>query len=327
MADEMIVIPETVDTAVVTAPVAKPESLSFKAEDFAADIAKLAAEQGVTVSPKVEPPTQPEQPVTQAPVTPPVEATKVEVPVKFQTPDGGVDTEKLAKSTMNVEEALAKYLEKERELARKRNEVKAQENAYINPPTPPNTPTPVIPVNTNFAAQLEADIAKEGAGVVLAKLFTAAQESVEERVQKEISSLKNVNAENTIKQQIQAIGKSDPWVYTTEGISTLNQVLIEQPYLQTADDPYKAAYLFYNGQKSVASKSSPQVLTPTPIARPSAPVPTGQAASQANNGMTPEAMFDKLTPGQKVEFINRLPPNEQEKWFVKAGFPAFNARR
>ena len=300
-----------------------PAEMSFDPLDFAKDMERLT----VANAPKVEtpvveavitPPTQPEQPL-QASVTPPVEATKVEtvVPDKFKNQDGSVNVDNLNKSTLNVEEAIANYLAKEKELKRKMNEVKAQENAYINPPAN-IAPVNSIPVNSNFAAQLEADIAKDGAGIVLAKLFTAAQESVEERVAKEISLLKNVNAENTTKSQIQSIGKSDPWVYTPEGIDTLNRVLSEQPYLMSAEDPYKAAYMFYNGQKSVASKSNSQVLTPTPQARASAPVPTAQAAN-----MTSVPVI-KLDTKQDIDnHLKTLTPEQKSAFFVKAGLPAF----
>lgn len=300
-------------------------SLSFNPNDFAADMEKLAKSQQMTIEPptpavSMTPPPMPVQPIqetVEATVTKVDEATKVEVPEKFKTADGTVDTEKLSKSITNVDEALATYLAKEKELKRKMNEVKAQENAYINPPVTPS-PTPIIPVNTNFAKQLEEDIAKDGAGVVLAKLFTAAQESVEERVQKEISLLKTVNADNTTKQQIEAIGKSDPWVYTPEGMATLTRVLEEQPYLWQANDPYKAAYIQYRGQNNVASKSNPQVLTPTPSARPTAPVPSGQAAVQTS------APVIKLDTKQDIDnHLKKLTPAQQSEFFKKMGYPGF----
>jgi len=311
----------------VTVPEVK---LSFDPNNFAADMAKLAASKGLTIEgnevkpvevPVITPPTTPEQPpVEVAPVTPKDEATKADVvvPDKFKAPDGSIDTEKLNKSVVNAEAALANYLVIEKELKRKMNEVRAQENAYINPPPAPNAPIPVIPVNTNFAAQLEADIAKDGAGVVLAKLFTAAQESVEERVQSRIQELQNVNAETTTMKQVEAIGKNDPWVYTPEGMSTLTKILDEQPYLWNAKDPYKAAYLQYKGIENVASKSNSQVLTPTPQARPTAPMPSGQAANRTS------APVIKLDTKQDIDnHLKTLSPEERKKFFVKAGYPAF----
>lgn len=300
--------------------------LSFEPENFAADIAKLKARMEpvkVETPAPITPPTQPtqtEQTPVESVVTKPEEATEVkavEVPEKFKAPDGSVDTEKLGKSITNVDEALASYLAKEKELKRKMNEVKAQENAYINPPAAIAN-TPVIPVNQNFAKQLEEDIAKEGAGVVLAKLFTAAQESVEERVQSRIQAIQSAQAENTTKQQIEAIGKNDPWVYTPEGLDTLTKILNDQPYLWGAADPYKAAYLQYNGIKNVASKSSPQVLTPTPTARTSAPVPTVQAAVKTS------APVIKLNTKEDIDnHLKKLNPEQRKEFFKKVGLPSY----
>ena len=306
------------NTNVATPPEAAP--LSFENSDFAADIAKLAAAQGIATEqkdPVVTPPETPAQPESPAAVTPPVEATKTEtvVPEKFKAPDGSVDTEKLNKSTVNAEEALARYKELEKELARKRNEVRAKENAYINPPAA-SAPVPVIPVNADFAKKLDEDIAREGAGVVLAKLFTAAQAAAEEKMLGELAVLKDVNAENRTTQQVKAIGKKDPWVYTPEGMNTLAKILEDQPYLWQAKDPYKAAYLLHKG--NVASQSNSQVLTPTPQARPSAPVPTGQAVNKA---ATPVI---KLDSKEAIDnHLRGLSAEQQKEFFKRAGYPGY----
>jgi hypothetical protein len=314
-------VPEVAMTNTVI-PQTNTANLSFRDGDFAADMEKLAASQTMTVEVPTEPiqlgqtPTMPAQPETAA-VTE-TEKAKTEVPEKFKTADGEVDTEKLNKSITNVDEALAKYLEKEKELKRKMNEVRSQENAYITPPVTP-TPTPTIPVNTDFAKRLEEDIAKDGAGVVLAKLFTAAQESVEERVQSRIQAIESHNSANTTKAQVEAIGKADPWVYSPEGMSTLTNILDTQPYLWQAPDPYKAAYLQYKGQQSASvSKSSSQVLTTTPPARPMAPVPSGQAANQ-----TP-AQTIALNSKEAIDtHLKGLTTAQQEAFFKKAGYPGF----
>lgn len=314
----------TTDQAITTPVNPNPSGLSFRDGDFAADIAKLQAETGMKVettpeSIQISQPTMPAQP-EKAAVTE-TEKAKVEVPEKFKAPDGSVDTEKLNKSLVNVEETLAQYLEKEKELKRKMNEVNAQKNAYL---TPPQTPAPTLPTNTitpEFAKRLEEDIAKEGPGVVLAKLFTAAQESVEERVRKEIETIKSHNAANTTKAQIEAIGKADPWVYTPDGLATLTKILDEQPYLWQAQDPYKAAYLQYSGIKAVSvSKSAPQVVTTTPTARPSAPVPTGQAMTQAPN---PVKDFGSMTPETLNAYLKTLTPVQEKEFWKKQGFPGY----
>jgi len=287
------------------------ESLSLTNDTFAEDMAKLAASAQAPATPPT-PPTMPEQPVEQAPVT--TEATKVEVPEKFKTPDGQIDVAKVEKSYVNAEETLAKYLAKEKELKRAMNEVRQKENAYLNPPA--TAPTP-IPVNTNFAQQLEADVQREGLGPVLTKLFTASQEAAYEKARAEIEGIKSVTAEQTTKAQIEAIGKNDPWVYSEQGLNTLTSILNNQPYLWQANDPYKAAYLFHKGM-NVASQTAPQVLTPTPQVRPSAPVPTGLAAVPSNNPTV------RLDSREAIDsHLKKLNPAQQSEFFKKMGLPGF----
>lgn len=291
------------------------ENLTLTNDTFAEDMAKLEAEAKAKAEPvTTEPPTMPEQPVEQAPVTP--EATKTEVPEKFKTPDGKIDEAKLEKSLVNAEETLAKYLTLEKQLKQKINEVKAKDNAYLNPPA--NVAEVKQPVNGNFAKQIEEDIAREGVGPVLTKLFTAAQEAAYEKARTEIDGLKNISAEATTKQQIETIAKKDPWVYTQEGLNTLTNILDNQPYLWQANDPYKAAYLIHKGM-SVASQPSSQVLTPNPTARPSAPVPTGQAANPVNTA--PSVRLDSKDAIES--HLKKLTPAQQSEFFKKMGFPSF----
>lgn len=319
------------------------KGLSFAPENFAADMQMLATEQGKTITPEgivadtptqtPAPAVQPEVLATETPAVTPepakVEVKPVVVPDKFKAPDGTLDMAKVEKSTMSADQALAKYLEKEKELKRKINEVKASENAYLNPA---NTPNPILSqsvlnANVPFHQQLEQDVQAIGLGKTLEKLFTASQESALEQARKEITPIKQGYDQSVTKNQIEAIGKSDPWVYTEDGVNTLNRILTEQPYLMNAEDPYKAAYIAYQGILGVNARiagTNTQVLTPNPTARASAPVPTARAADSST--ASPETVFDKLTNAQKSEFIKRLPTAEQEKWFIRSGFPAFSKR-
>ena len=309
--------------------------LTFKANDFAQDIQKLAVEQGLPDPYKEEAPpavAMPAQP-PQAAVTPTEPAKQettpepkvVEVPEKFKTADGKVDEAKLEKSIVNVDQALAKYLEKEKELKRKINEVKTAENAYLNPVNVAPTTEPVqTPANLPFRQMLAKDIQEQGIEVVLEKLFTASQEAALDQARKELSPLKQGFEEATTRSQVEAIGKADPWVYTEDGISTLNQILTQQPYLMQAPDPYKAAYIHYQGQRGVTQKveHSSQVSTPTPTAKASAPVPTAVAASNANTSPT----INLDSPQAVDAYLKTLDPKQQEEFFVKMGLPAFAKR-
>jgi hypothetical protein len=351
---------QMIDTTQRTEP-AKGESLSFKNEDFAADMARLAAEQGVAnplevkaeapapvavTMPKADAPAQPEAPAAVTPeatakaeTAQKAEAPVVATPDKFKTPDGQLDTAKVLKSTIEADKALAIYLAKEKELKRKMNEVKQAENAYLNPGNPPatqnlpaSTITPAQAQAVPFEQQLEADVQAHGLGKTLAKLFTAAQDSALDMARKELNPLKEGIAENTTRQQIEAIGKADPWVYTEEGVNTLNTILNEQPYMLQAADPYKAAYIYHQGLRGVTQitgavpqgQQISQVLTPTPTAKAPAPVPAAVAANSA-----PKSDADTINLNDPVAvnaYVAKLTPAQQDQFYQRAGFPAFRGR-
>jgi len=312
--------------------------LSFKPEDFAADIEKLRAEANPASAVEVKPvitPTQampaqttvspqsavtPTEPEAQDPAPVP---QAVAVPDKFKTPEGTLDKAKLEKSDADADKALLSYLAKEKELKRKMNEVRQAENAYLNPGNiTPNIPSNATQPNPNltFEQQLEADAQSKGFGVVAARLFAAAQEAAVEQMRKELNPLKQGFEDVATTRQLEAIGKSDPWVYTEEGVNSLTQILEEQPYLWQAPDPYKAAYKFSG--RSVIARSNSQVLTPNPTAKATAPVPSAVAAN-----MTPQAPSIQLNSKEAIDaHMKTLTTAQQEEFFVKMGFPRFDAR-
>jgi len=304
---------------------------NISAEELNADLQKFVEQNKpttVTAQPTQTMPAQTVQPeptpATETPaVTPQPTATDgatptPEVPEKFKTPDGKLDEEKLAKSTFHVDQALAKYLEKEKELKRKQNEVRKAENPYLTPTTPANTP-PTENANLSFDKQLEADVQAQGLGPVLAKLFTAAKDTALEEARKELSPLKEGFEAATSRKQIEDIGKTDAWVYTEEGVNTLQQILAEQPYMWQASDPYKAAYLHYQGIRGVTGRVGSQVRTPTPPAKATAPVPSAVAA----NPSTPAPVVDLNSREAISRHLKTLTPKQQEEFFKKQGYPAF----
>ena len=312
--------PEVAMTNAVKAVEVPAANLSFKNEDFAEDMAKLqTAVATPTVTPEAAiPATTTAQDTT--PVTEQKPATS-EVPEKFKTPDGKVDESKVEKSLVNVEEAIAKYTAKQKELNRLINETKAKENAYLRSDvaTTQNTaPTTPAPVDQSFEQMIEADLQKEGTGKTLSKLFNAAREAALEQFRTEISPLQASIHENQMRGQVEAIGKTDPWVYTPEGIDTLTKILNDKPFLANSDNPYRDAYLFYQGARLTASRVDSQVSTPTPTAKASAPAPT---ASAANHTSAPVVRLDSTESIEK--FLHKLTPKEQSEFFVKQGLPAF----
>ncbi len=312
--------PEVAMTDTVKAAVVPATDLSFKNEDFAEDMAKL---QAAVAHPTVKTeetapaitPTQETAPVTeQKPVT-------SEVPEKFKTPDGKVDESKVEKSLINVEDAIAKYTAKQKELNRLINETKAKENAYLRSDvvtTPNNAPATPAPADQSFEQMIEADLQKDGTGKTLSKLFNAAREAALEQLRSEISPLQATIHETQMRNQVEAIGKTDPWVYTPEGIDTLTKILNDKPFLTNSDNPYRDAYMYYQGARLTASRVDSQVSTPNPTARASAPVPT---ATAANPTTAPVVRLDSREDIEKV--LRKLTPKEQSDFFVKQGLPAF----
>lgn len=319
--------------------------LTFRPEDYASDLAKLAAEQGIppaVEAPKAEPTTivpvqppqatvTPEPPATQA--TAPVTQAEVAVPDKFKAPDGTLDMDKLEKSTANAElakanaeQAIAKYQALQKDMSRKINEAAAAKNALLT-----SIPLPAIDPNVKpntqqipFDQILEQDAQTIGLGKAMVKGIMAAKELALEEARKEFSSIRQVQEETDSRRQIEEIGKRDLWVYTPEGVNTLNQILTEQPYLWQALDPYVAAYRFSGrgGVSAVVERSGSQVLTPTPPAKATAPVPSAVAAN-----MTPQSPSINLDSKEAIDsHLKTLTPKQQEEFFMKMGLPRFDAR-
>ncbi len=316
----MTQVPEVAMTESIKAVEVPAKDLSFKNEDFAQDMEKL---QTAVATPEVKteettPAITPTQDTTTEPTQKPVSS---EVPEKFKTPDGKVDESKVEKSLVNVEEAIAKYTAKQKELNRLINETKAKENAYLRSDvvaTPTIDTTTPAKTDQSFEQMIESDLQKEGTGKTLSKLFNAAREAALEQLRTEISPLQATIHETQTRNQLEAIGKTDPWVYTATGIDTLTKILNDKPFLTNSDNPYRDAYLFYQGAKLTASRVDSQVSTPTPTAKTSAPTPTALAA---NHTSAPVVRLDSKESIDKI--LQKLTPKEQSEFFAKLGLPAY----
>ncbi len=316
----MTQVPEVAMTESIKAVEVPAKDLSFKNEDFAQDMEKL---QTAVATPEVKteettPAITPTQDTTTEPTQKPVSS---EVPEKFKTPDGKVDESKVEKSLVNVEEAIAKYTAKQKELNRLINETKAKENAYLRSDvvaTPTIDTTTPAKTDQSFEQMIESDLQKEGTGKTLSKLFNAAREAALEQLRTEISPLQATIHETQTRNQLEAIGKTDPWVYTATGIDTLTKILNDKPFLTNSDNPYRDAYLFYQGAKLTASRVDSQVSTPTPTAKASAPTPTALAA---NHTSAPVVRLDSKESIDKI--LQKLTPKEQSEFFAKLGLPAY----
>ncbi len=286
------------------APQAAPAGL-------AAEVAAFAKETGQAfINPMTQTPEQTPIEVntepTPAPATPTEPAAQAEVPEKFKTPDGQTDLAKVEKSTINAESAIAKYLEKERELRQLQNKVHDLQKQV---PTIPQVQTQA-PVN--YAApdlgqvtpqQIMEDLIQNGMSVDLAKqmattqykLALIAQDSAYRRANQDLEQRfaalnERVQAESQQK-ELEAIATSDPWVFSEEGLKTLSEIRQANPYLNHSDRPWQAAYEKHLANQYRQQRVGKVVNTPTPKA---------QAAL-----VTPVSAPSRPEAALQIDFANR----------------------
>ena len=297
---------ETVSLDVNAAPaatvVAPPTPIEFsgKGKDFAADMALLKAE--LEPAPVVPAPTpEATQPATTAPATAP--AT---VPDKFKDAEGNLDAAKLEKSTASAQEALTKYLALEKELRQKANAVSGLKNQAPQIAAPNEAPAPATP----FAAQLEADMAKYGAGVVLERLFEAAKETAKNEVLSDVKAEREERLERKSREELSEIAKFDQGVLTPEGLDRLAQIRAERPWMEKAPNPTSEAYKVYLAEQVLKARQTgtvlpnPSGLTAQPKAVPVGPAPrvVVQSAPKLESQADIEAHIRSLTPAQEAAF-------------------------
>lgn len=313
------------------------KDFSGKPQDLAKDIAMLQAKMTpqvpqapaqtsvvepppVEVTPGVEPkePAQPE-PTPQAAATP-------EVPAKFQDKDGNLDQDKLAKSTESAEAQLKKYLDLEKQLRQKANEVARQKQGYPLPepkgqePAPGQTPA-TTPAPDSFEARIDQDIKREGLGPVLARLFTAASEHGSRLATSEIEGIKTEAVLSQRSRELSAIGKVDPWVLSEKGMERLAQIRQDRPHLLNHPEAWTEAYKVHLGEEAYRNRTGGLVQTPNPTAPRVPPAPIQAAPRSAG---VSESRFDSK---EAVEaHLARLSPEQQDAFWASKGFAPLNKK-
>ena len=294
-----------------------PPEFSGKWGDFGKDMAAIAAEQPqpaeageltelvveVPAPPATPEPVQPKAAEVQpeAAATPEQQAQRV--PDKFKTPDGQLDQERLLKS----------YSDAERELKRLQNAARAPLQDP-NQAAPNQQATPQVP--QTFEAQLEQDVKAKGIGPVLAQLFYAARESALQGAMQEIEGLREVHEQQVRGEELKAIAKRDPWVFTQEGLTTLTEIRKTRPWVNQSPEPWKEAYRSFLADRAmgISSGNGQQVQTPTPKA---ATAPPGSVAA-ANRTVEPTIKLD--TQEAILAHVATLPKDKEAEFWKKAGF-------
>lgn len=187
---------------------------------------------------------------TPAPQEPAQPATPVEVPEKFQKPNGEVDVEKLKTSTKQLDEAiqakeaavqktvedyLAEYRAKEQKFRSMPNPAKLA--ATLPPPAPPAA-MPEVPIQMN-EQQVREILMKDFQADPIATTATL----IELAIQKRMEPLEREREDNQIRQNLQALAAKDARVMQPEIFAAINAKLETSPELWKLKNPHKAAWL------------------------------------------------------------------------------------
>ena len=289
------------------------------------DLQNVAREMGVSLDRDgnvVEAPAQP-SPVSQpAPVPQHVESAPaqpqaaeqpatqpVQVPQKFQNPDGTPNVEKIVKSTLSADEAIAKYRAKEKELSQIQNRVN-------NPPPQPVQPQPQQGVYlSDLERGVASDLMREAAA--LGSPISEGQAVAQARVMARLAEAKytaELNATADLRTKVEDYQRTlelkemldkDPALLSGEMADALWKVRQDNPWLNNAPEPWKAAYHYYRGQYGHAT----QVQTPTPmgptVKAPPTPVGPVTRVQRTVDVTNPKSLSD----ADLVAEIRKIHPN------------------
>lgn len=313
----------------IDAPMTNPDAQAMRLTgDTSTDLQSVAKELGLTLDANGNAVTQP-KPVTSPHVEIPTQAVStpkaveikpeapVEVPAKFQNPDGTVNVEKLEKSTASLDEMIAKYRAKETAAQTLQNKVNNPNGNPVN--VAPATPQAQL---TPFEVQVANDLITEaaaagyqmpqGQAIAQAKIAIKLSEARAQFEQQSSQELRQRLEDGERARELDSMVKSDPWLATEAAVDALWKVRQENPWLNQAPKPWEAAYTFFKGRNGHGS----QVQTPTPTGNtaqakptPVAPVArvqrtvdvTDKRALESLSDADLEAIARKFNPGLRLK--------------------------
>lgn len=318
---EVVMVPQVQMGGDAISPAPAPNDGRFSGDwkNFDQDMANIKAEVGASQpktqeqqaegfpNPPAQEPVQPPEQTNGQPATAPAtqEQPKPEVPDKFLKADGTVDQDRLLKSYQDAEKALKRAQQQARAgVPQQYPQQRDEQGRFIaQPQAAPDT----------FEALIEADLQKEGPGKTLAKLFNAAKQAAYNDARADIESFHERIEEQSRALELKAIGEKDPWVFTQQGFEALKSIRESNPWVNSAPEPWRAAYLLSKGQASLGGSKSPvtQVQTPTPKA------PTAPTAPVGAVGRTQALRLD--TPEQLQKYLKTLNPEQEKKFWGAYG--------
>lgn len=272
---------ESLGTATLPEVVAPIAEFSGKPGDLEKDLALLAKEQeaAAPASPEASQVAQNQPEITAtAPVT---------VPEKFKDENGQPDAARIEKSTVDAEVALAKYLEKERALRQKMNEV-SQLSKVIPQSTAPVSPAAVPVPLTAFEIAVANDLINEarafgyempqGQAIAQARVQVKMAEARASHEQSLTESLRIKLEDQERRTELESIAKNDPSILSPEGIEALSQIREKNPWINNAPQPWSMAYNLHLAEQTKAARLKGTVLpTPTGSTAKAPPAPVGPA--------------------------------------------------
>lgn len=316
---EQTMVPE------VSYPVQNPDAAAMALTgDTATDLANIAKELGVSVDANgtvIEAPAQP-TPVAEAHVAPtaPQAAEQpndaVEVPKKFQKPDGTVNEAALDKSTASLRERIEQFKAMEKEYQTRQNQVNnPPAQAPIVPTVAPVVASPqASPFEIEVANDLIAAAAEQGVNLdpkyalaqakVQVKLFDAkhrAELSAVEGIRKDLDDAKATA-------NLQALIDAHPEVVSEGMEKKLMEIRKSNPWMESSPNPYQTAFIYAKGSNLLGS----QVQTPNPkgTTAKAPPTPVGPVARvvQSIDLNNKAALQDLSTEALEAE-AKKLYPN------------------
>lgn len=292
------------------------------------DLAALAREQAVVEAPAAPQAQVTPQPEITAPVTTET-APPVTVPDKFKAPDGSLDTAKLDKSTVHVEDALAKYAEKERELRQKMNEVNRLSRQTA--PTPQAQPAQAIPVPANltpFEIQVANDLINEAAAVgyqmpqgqaiAQARVLVKMSEAKANHEAGLTETLRIKLEDQDRRRELEAIAKYDESVLSPEGFEALSKIRESKPWINQSPTPWTEAYQYHLAQRTQDARAQGTVQpNPTGLTAKAPPTPVGPAPRVVVQPTAPDV--NAMSQEQLDAYLASLNPAQTKAFWASRG--------
>ena len=289
------------------------------------DLAALQAEQTAAVAPAA-----PQAEVAPQPETTGQAPAPATVPDKFKAPDGGLDTAKLEKSTVNVNEALEKYLEKERQLRQKMNEVNqlSRQQQWIPPGVPPVAPAPNQPPLSAFEIEVANDLIREAAAV--GHQMPQGQAIAQARVMVKMAEAKaahETSLTETLRvkledqdrvKELEEIAKYDDRVLSPEGFDALSKIRDSKPWINKSPQPWTEAYNIYLAEQVKAARLKGTVLpTPTGLTAKAPPTPVSPAPRVVVQPTGPD--INSMSQEQITAYAKTLTPAQEKAFWASRG--------